>query len=133
MDARLFHKMGATLLDRVPLCGGVRGLAYSSLYGAMPGNPIEQARHAKLIVVWGNNVTVSNLHFASIIKQARKHGAKLIVIDPKRIKIAEQADLHLAVTPGSDVVLAMAVAAEIERLGGIDKPFVDRWLHGYEP
>lgn len=132
MDARLFNKMGATLLDRGPLCGGVRGLAYSSLYGAMPGNPIEQAQHSKLIVVWGNNVTVSNLHFASIIKQARKNGAKLIVIDPKRIKIAEQADLHLPVTPGSDVVLALAVAAEIERLGGIDKPFVDRWLHGFD-
>lgn len=132
MDARLFNKMGATQLDRGPLCGGVRGLAYSSLYGAMPGNPIEQARHAKLIVVWGNNVTVSNLHFAAILKQARKNGAKLIVIDPKRIKIAEQADLHLSVTPGSDVVLAMAVAAEIERLGGIDKPFVERWLHGFD-
>jgi len=132
MDARLFNKMGATQLDRGPLCGGVRGLAYSSLYGDMPGNPIEQARHAKLIVVWGNNVTVSNLHFSAIIKDARKNGAKLVVIDPKRIKIAEQADLHLAVTPGSDVVLAMAVAAEIERLGGIDEAFVGRWVHGFE-
>jgi anaerobic selenocysteine-containing dehydrogenase len=132
IDARLFNKMGATQLDRGPLCGGVRGLAYSSLYGGMPGNPIEQARHSKLIVVWGNNVTVSNLHFAGIIKKARKNGAKLVVIDPKRIKIAQQADLHLAITPGSDVVLAMAVTAEIERLGGIDKNFVDQWVHGFD-
>ncbi len=132
MDARLFNKMGATQLDRLPLCGGVRGLAYSSLYGTMPGNPIEQAQHSKLIVVWGNNVTVSNLHFAGIIKNARQNCAKLVVIDPKRIKIAQQADLHLAITPGSDVVLAMAVAAEIERLGGIDKEFVDRWVHGFD-
>jgi len=132
MDARLFNKMGATRLDRGPLCGGVRGLAYSSLYGAMPGTPLEHARHAKLIVVWGNNVTVSNLHFAGIIKDARKNGAKLVVIDPKRIKVAEQADLHLAITPGTDVVLAMAVAAEIERLGGIDRNFVDGWVHGFD-
>jgi len=132
MDARLFNKMGATRLDRGPLCGGVRGLAYASLYGAMPGTPLEHARQAKLVVVWGNNVTVSNLHFAAIIKDARKNGAKLIVIDPKRIKIAEQADLHLAITPGTDVVLAMAVAAEIERLGGIDRNFVDGWVHGFE-
>ena len=132
MSARFFHKMGATKLDRKPLCGGVRGLAYSSLYGAMPGNPVEQARHARLIVVWGNNVTVSNLHFAPLIKQAQKSGAKLIVIDPKRIKIAEQADLHLAITPGTDVVLAMAVAAQIERLGGIDQKFVNRWVTGFD-
>jgi len=132
MDARLFNKMGATRLERGPLCGGVRGLAYSSLYGAMPGTPLEHARQSKLIVVWGNNVTVSNLHFAAIIKDARKNGAKLVVIDPKRIKVAEQADLHLAVTPGTDVVLAMAVAAEIERLGGIDRNFVDGWVHGFD-
>ncbi len=132
MDARLFNKMGATQLDRGPLCGGVRSMANASLYGDMPGTPIEQGRHAKLIVVWGNNVTVSNLHFSTIIKDARKNGAKLVVIDPKRIKIAEQADLHLAVTPGSDVVLAMAVAAEIERLGGIDQGFVNQWVHGFE-
>jgi len=132
MDARLFHKMGASKLDRGPLCGGVRSLAYSSLYGAMPGTPLEQARQSKLIVVWGNNVTVSNLHFAGIIKDARKQGAKLVVIDPKRIKIAEQADLHLAPIPGTDVVLAMALAAELERIGGIDQPFVKRWLHGFD-
>ena len=132
MDARLFNRMGASQLDRGPLCAGVRGLAYASLYGAMPGNPLEQAREAKLIVIWGNNVTVSNLHLSGIIKDARKSGAKLVVIDPKRIKIAEQADLHLAVTPGSDVVLAMAVAAEIERLGGIDQAFVDRWVLGFD-
>ncbi|MCP4935745.1 MAG: molybdopterin-dependent oxidoreductase [bacterium] len=132
MSARLFNKMGTTRLDRKPLCGAVRALAYSSLYGAMPGNPVTQTLHAKLIVIWGNNVTVSNLHFAPLIKQAIKAGAKLIVIDPKRIKIAEQADLHLAITPGTDVVLAMAVAAQIERLGGIDQGFVERWVKGFD-
>ncbi len=132
MSSRFFSQIGATQLDRGPLCGGVRGLSYFSLYGAMPGNRLEQAEDSKLIVVWGNNVTVSNLHFAAIIKKARKNGAKLVVIDPKRIKIAEQADLHFAVVPGSDVVLAMAVAAEIERLGGVDKEFVDQWVHGFD-
>ena len=132
MSARFFNKMGATRLDRKPLCGAVRALAYSSLYGSMPGNPVTQTAHSKLIVIWGNNVTVSNLHFAPLIKQARKNGAKLIVIDPKCIKIAQQADLHLAITPGTDVVLAMAVAAQIERLGGFDLQFVDRWVKGFD-
>ncbi|MBT4016843.1 MAG: molybdopterin-dependent oxidoreductase [Alphaproteobacteria bacterium] len=132
MDARLFNKMGASQLDRGPLCAGVRGLAYASLYGGMPGTPMEQAQHSKLIVIWGNNVTVSNLHLSGLINKAKKNGAKLVVIDPKRIKIAGQADLHLALTPGTDVVLAMAVAAELERLGGIEKTFVDQWVHGFD-
>ena len=132
MDARLFNRMGASQLDRGPLCAGIRSLALTSLYGSMSGTPVEQTAKSKLIVIWGNNVTVSNLHLAALIKKARKGGAKLVVIDPKRIKIAEQADLHLAVTPGTDVVLAMAVAAELERLGGIDQAFVDKWVHGFE-
>ncbi len=132
IDARFFHKMGASLLHRGALCGGVKSEAYNSLFGAMPGMPPEQAVKSKLIVVWGNNVTVSNLHFSGIIKEARQHGAKLVVIDPKRVKIAEKADMHLSITPGTDVVLAWAIALELERIGGIDQAFVAKWAHGYE-
>lgn len=132
MDGRFFHKMGATLLNRGALCGGVKSAAYNSLYGGMPTMPPEQAIKSKLIVVWGNNVTVSNLHFAGIAKEARKNGAKLVVIDPKRVKIAETADVHLAITPGTDVVLAWAVALELERLGGIDADFVKKWTTGFD-
>ncbi|MET4807594.1 molybdopterin oxidoreductase family protein [Limibacillus sp. MBR-115] len=133
MDRRFFHKLGATLLDRGPLCGAVRGTAYLSLYGPCPGMPPEQAREADLIVVWGNNITVSNLHMAKVIKEARAQGAKLVIIDPKRTRIAEQADLFLQITPGSDVVLAQALAAELERRGALDQDFISRWVSGFEP
>jgi len=83
-------------------------------------------------VVWGNNVTVSNLHLASVIKKARAKGAKLIVIDPKRIKIAAQADMHLQIEPGTDVVLALALAAEFERRGNIDEAFIAEWVSGFD-
>jgi len=132
MDLRFFHKLGATLLDRVPLCGGIRSLAYTSLYGNVPGMPPEQAARARLVVVWGNNVTVSNLHLQRIIKAARENGAKLVVVDPKRIRVAEQADLHLAIAPGTDVALAFAVTHELERLGALDHDFIDRWVTGFE-
>ena len=133
MDRRFFYKMGATLLDRGPLCGGVRGLAYTSLFGAAPGMPPEQAEHADLIVVWGNNVTVSNLHLTRSLKQAQKKGAKVVIIDPKRIKIAEQCELYVQIKPGSDVVLAMALAAELERRGAFDTAFIEQWTVGFEP
>src|SRR5678815_58627 len=132
MDLRFFHKLGASLLDRKPLCGGVRTEAWVGTFGTVPGIRPEQAEHAKLIVAWGNNVTWSNLHLTPIINRAKKNGAKLIVVDPVRTKIAEQADLHLPVHPGTDVVLAWAIAAEIERRGGVDREFVARHVEGFE-
>ena len=132
MDLRFFHKLGASLLDRVPLCGGIRGLAYSSMYGDVPGMPPEQAEQAKLFIVWGNNVTVSNLHLQRVIKAARENGAKLVVIDPKRIRVAEQAHLHLAINPGTDVALAFAVTNELERLGAFDTAFIEQHVSGFD-
>ena len=133
MDRRFFHRLGASLLARGQLCGIVRGSAYASLYGAAPGMPPEQMRHSDLIVVWSNNVTVSNLHLAREIKAARRTGgARLIVIDPKRTRIAEQADLFIQIRPGTDVVLALAMAAELERLGAHDRAFMERWVEGHE-
>ena len=133
MDRRFFHRLGASLLDRGPLCGGVRGAAYTSLFGNAPGMPPEQAAEADLIAVWGNNVTVSNLHLARVIKQAREQGARLIVVDPKRTRIAEQAHLYLQIEPGTDVVLALAIAAEIERREQVNRGFIDTWVSGFEP
>ena len=89
-------------------------------------------RHSKLIIAWGNNVTWSNLHLTPLLNAARKDGAKVVVIDPKRIKIAEQSDLHIALKPGTDVVLAWAVAAELERRGALDRAFIARHVEGFE-
>ncbi|WP_199899626.1 molybdopterin-dependent oxidoreductase [Sneathiella glossodoripedis] len=124
MDLRFFHKLGATLLARRPMCGGVKGEAYMGTFGAMPAMQPEQVVHSKLIIVWGNNVTFSNLHLAPLIKKARTEGAKLVVIDPKRVKIAEQADMYLPVNPGTDVILAFAIANELKRLGAFDQSFI---------
>ena len=133
MDRRFFHRLGASLLARGELCGLVRSSAYASLYGAAPGMPPEQMRHSDLIVVWGNNVTVSNLHLARVIQAARKaRGARLVVVDPKRTRIAEQADLFIQIRPGTDVVLALAMAAELERRGAHDRDFIERWVDGHD-
>jgi anaerobic selenocysteine-containing dehydrogenase len=132
MDLRFFHRLGATLLDRSPLCGGIRTEAWTGTYGAAPGIPPEQVEASKLIVAWGYNVTWSGLHLTPLIDRARRAGAKLVVVDPKRTKIAERADLHLAVKPGTDVVLAWAIAGELERRGAIDRAFVERHVVGYD-
>ncbi len=121
MDMRFFYKLGATQLDRSPLCAGVRSLAYRSLFGAHVSMSQEQLEYSDLIVLWGTNTSTTYLHLMKTIKKARKKGAKLIVINPERIKIAEQADLFLQITPGSDAYFALAMAATFDQLGMINK------------
>jgi len=132
MDLRFFHRLGASLLDRRPLCGGIRTEAWVGTFGPAPGVRPEQAEHSKLIVAWGSNVTWSNLHIVPIINRARRAGAKLVIVDTRRTKIAEQADLHIALRPGTDVILAWAMAADLERQGGLDREFIARHVDGFE-
>jgi anaerobic selenocysteine-containing dehydrogenase len=132
MDLRFFHRLGASLLDRRPLCGGIRTEAWVGTFGPTPGIRPEQAEHSRLIVAWGSNVTWSNLHIVPIINRARRAGAKLVIVDTRRTKIAEQADLHIALRPGTDVILAWAMAADLERQGGLDREFIARHVDGFE-
>ena len=130
MSLRFFHKIGASLLNRSPLCGGIRSTAYSGTFGATPGTPLQQVNLAKLIIVWGNNATVCNLHLMRQINAAKRNGARLVVVDPRRVKVAEQAHLHLPVRPGTDVVLAWAIAVELQRIDGLDRAFIDAHVLG---
>jgi anaerobic selenocysteine-containing dehydrogenase len=132
MSLRFFHKLGATQLHRSALCGGIRTEAYAGTFGEVPGTPLQQARLARLIIVWGNNATACNLHLMRQVNMAKRNGAKLVVIDPRRIKAAEQAQLFLAVRPGTDVVLAFALACELERTGGLDRAFIDAHVLGFD-
>lgn len=132
LSARFFHKLGATQLFRGSLCGAVRGQAWAGLFGTVPGCPPELCAEADLNVIWGNNATVANLHVVRRVRQAMRKGGRLVVIDPLRTKIAEQADLHLAPKPSTDVVLAFAVAVEIERLGGLDEAFIAANVLGFD-
>src|SRR5215813_6020765 len=132
MDLRFFHKLGASRLARRPLCGGVKSEAFMGTYGAVPLMRPEHVAAAQLIIVWGSNTTVSQMHLVPFIRTARKRGARLVVLDPRWVPIARQADLHLALRPGTDVVLAWAVAAELERLGGLDQAFIAQHVLGTE-
>jgi anaerobic selenocysteine-containing dehydrogenase len=132
MSLRFFHKLGASQLYRRSLCGAVRGEAWLGTYGAVPGIGPEAAADAVLNVVWGNNATVTNLHLVRNVRAAKRKGGRLAVIDPLRTKIAEQADLHLAPRPGTDVLLGLALAVELEQLGAHDRRFIAEHVSGYE-
>jgi len=125
MDSRFFNRLGASQLDSVPLCAGVSAAAWKSVLGDVGGIAYTEMADAKLIVIWANNITVGHLHLIKLIRKARKGGAKVVVIDPKRIRIADDADLFLQIKPGTDVVLAYAVANLIRENGGLDQAFME--------
>ena len=132
MSSRFFNRLGATQLYRRALCGGVRSEAWSGTYGAVPGCPPELAETARLNVVWGNNATVTNVHLVRCIRKSKRAGGRLVVIDPLRTKMAEQADLHLQLLPGTDVLLAWSLATELERAGSLNAAFIAAHVLGAE-
>jgi len=132
MSWRFFHKLGASQLYRRSLCGGVRAEAWAGTYGLVPGCPPEFAATAKLNVVWSNNATATNIHLVSSAAKARRKGGRLVVIDPLRTNIAKQADLFLQIQPGTDTLLAWALATELEKAGAFDRAFIEKHVLGAE-
>ena len=132
VSLRFFHKLGASQLYRRSMCGAVRSEAWAGTYGLVPGIGPEAAENAKLTIVWGNNATVSNLHLVRKIRMSLRNGGRLVVIDTLRTKIAEQADLHIAPRPSTDVLLAFALAVELKRIGAHDRDFIDQHVLGYD-
>lgn len=132
MDERFFNRLGSSKVDTTTLCTATSSAAWDSVFGDTAGISYEELDHSQLIVVWGNNITACNLHLINRLRDARKRGARLVVVDPKRIRIADEADLHLGLMPGTDVVLAYAVAAELERMGALDQEFIEQHVHGAE-
>jgi len=74
MDRRFFHKLGASLLDRT-ICATAGKAGYAATIGASIGTDLEQFENARLILIWGSNPVVSNLHLWSRVQEAKRRGA----------------------------------------------------------
>jgi anaerobic selenocysteine-containing dehydrogenase len=123
VDEALWRRLGASQLART-LCAAPATEAATAVYGKMAGVAFPDFVHARLVVVWGGNPSESNIHLIPFLNEARKHGAKLVVLDPRRNGFARNADLHLAVWPGSDLVIALWLIGEAERRGRVATAFL---------
>jgi anaerobic selenocysteine-containing dehydrogenase len=131
MDRRFFHRLGASRLDRT-ICSEAGGVAWNTVYGKKLGTPTEDFRLAKLIVAWGANVHGNNIHLWPMIEQARRNGARLIVIDPYRTRTAALADWHIAIRPGTDAALALGMMHVILNEGLEDRAYIDAMTYGFD-
>jgi molybdopterin guanine dinucleotide-containing S/N-oxide reductase-like protein len=131
MDRRFFHRLGACQLDRT-ICAEAGGVAWNLVYGKKLGTPTEDFRLAKLVLAWGANIHGNNVHMWPFIEQARRNGARLIVIDPYRTRTAALADWHIAIRPGADGALALGMMHVILNEGLEDRAYIDSMTHGFD-
>src|SRR6266404_8548953 len=131
MDRRFFYKLGASLLDRT-ICSTAGKVGYVATIGAAIGIDLEQFENARLILIWGSNPIVSNLHLWSRVQEAKRRGAKLIAIDPYRSQTAEKCHLHLALLPGTDAALALGMVHVLIAEDLLDHDYIDRYTLGFE-
>ena len=129
MDRRFFHRLGASQLNRT-ICATAGGEALVSVYGKKLGTEPEQFRHSRYIIAWGANIHGTNVHLWPFIEEARRAGAKLIVIDPYKTRTARAADWFLPINPGTDVALALGMMHVIFREGLEDKDYLARYTVG---
>ncbi len=125
MAARFFHRLGASLLDRT-ICSMAGGDALVHTYGAKVGMHVEQFVHSRLILIWGSNPITSSVHFWTFAQQAKRAGARLICIDPRRTETAEKCHQHIALLPGTDGALALGLMQELVVNDWLDHDYLQR-------
>jgi anaerobic selenocysteine-containing dehydrogenase len=128
-DAILFRRLGTSRLLRT-VCAAPTGAANQGLYGKMASVSYEDYPSAKMIIIWGVNPGVSGIHLMPFLKEARDNGAYVVVLDPRATTVARQADLHLAVRPGTDLPVALAIHRYLFEEGLADQAFLDQHTNG---
>ncbi len=131
MDRRLFHRLGASQLDRT-ICASAGTEALNSIYGTRLGTAPQDFAHAGSVIVWGGNVHGNSVHLWPFIEEARRAGARLVVIDPYRTRTAALADEHLVVRPGTDTLLALAIMHVLFRDGREDAEYLRACTKGWK-
>jgi anaerobic selenocysteine-containing dehydrogenase len=131
MAARFFNRMGAALLDRT-ICSsaGTEGLVHT--LGGKVGMKVEFFAESKLILIWGSNSIASNLHFWRLAQQAKRNGARLVCIDPRKTETADKCHEHIALRPGTDAALAFGLMYELIRNDWLDHDYIAQYTLGWD-
>ena len=130
MAGRFFNRLGASLLDRT-ICSSAGGEGLAQTLGGKVGMRVEFFAESKLIIIWGSNSIGSNLHFWRYAQQAKRDGARLICIDPRKSETAEKCHEHIALLPGTDAALALAVMHELITHDWLDHDYIAQHTVGW--
>lgn len=127
----LFFKMGATYHEAT-LCNS----SYVGMLNYVT-NKVTQMRpedipSKTLYVSWAHNEVASSPHLPKFIKEMRKKGGKIVLVNPMRTPLAEWADMHVRIKPGTDSAFALGVANYLISEGLMDQKFIDTYSIGFD-
>jgi anaerobic selenocysteine-containing dehydrogenase len=131
MDRRFFTRLGASELERT-ICSSAGEAGLESVMGVKLGTEPDQFVHSRYIIAWASNIHGNNVHLWPYIVEARRRGAKLVVIDPYRTRTAACADWYLPINPGTDGALALAMMHVIIGEGLHDADYVAKYTLGFD-
>ncbi|HJZ72170.1 MAG TPA: molybdopterin-dependent oxidoreductase, partial [Vicinamibacterales bacterium] len=129
LDAQLWRRFGTSRLART-VCAAPTGTANLALYGKMASVTYQDYPSATLIILWGVNPSASGIHLVPYVRDAQKRGATLVVVDPRTTALARSADVHLAVRPGTDLAVALAIHRHLFTSGRADAEFLRAHTRG---
>jgi anaerobic selenocysteine-containing dehydrogenase len=131
--ARLFWgQLGGVTMTRGGLSVEALGAAQAADCGADGTHAPEDLANSQAVVAWGKNLSVTHLHWAAFVTQARKRGAPLLVIDPVQTATAKRADRFFQLRPGTDGLLALGVARRLIERQAVDAAFLSAHTAGFE-
>lgn len=131
MDRLYFTRLGASQLEKT-ICAVPTTLVARGMYGRMLGVPFADFPQARAIIIWGANPKASNIHLVPYLREAKRNGAFIAVVDPWNRFSDNEIDLHLPVLPGADLPLALSMIRLWHEAGELDQGFLDEHADGVE-
>lgn len=126
-----FNFLGGITLTSGSTCWGAGIQAQIFDFGDVKGHSLKDIFNAKNIVLWGRNPANTSIHLFHALKEAKKKGIKIIVIDPIYTDTAKLSDMFIKVNPSTDGALAIAITKIAIEKGYIDLNFIKRYVKGF--
>lgn len=126
-----FHRLGASRLQRT-ICSSAKGYGWSTVMGSSLAPHPQEVAASDLIIIWGSNILATNIHLLYQVREAKKAGAVVWLIETYQSSAAQVADKVILVRPGSDGALALGMMNTLVRKNLVDEEFVDKYVQGFE-
>ena len=126
-----FHRLGASRLART-ICSSAKGYGWSTVMGETLAPHPDEVKESDFIILWGTNALATNIHLLHNVREAKKRGAIVWLIETYENPTVQIVDKVVLVRPGSDGALALGIMHILVREKLIDQPFIDRYVQGFE-
>lgn len=113
LSALFFDRLGGVSEASGDICLGAGETAMTQMLGEPVSHAFEDLPHAKLVILWGRNPYGANIHLVPFLKEAKRRGAQVVLIDPVSIGGGDVIDWHIRPRPGSDFLLAIAALKKV--------------------